>query len=610
MALQESNVTAFRSNGLDRCVVFLHGYSGSRDDTWDRFPGLLGSATPDWDIFTVGYATTLLPDVVGIWSADPDLPILAGLLRTQLVMRPLERYQSIALIAHSMGGLVVQKALVDDDALGKRVRHVILFGTPSGGLRKAGWVPFWKRQLQNMAEGSPFIDELRQAWKQRYGASSPFDFLVVAGASDQFVPPVSSLRPFDTRFQRVVPGDHVSIVKPANADAPSLSLVIATLGAGKAPARDPIADLRLAAERPSAKASELVQKVEARATEMSVKDVVDAALALDAAGKRAESIELLERYKEKDTDVKGSLGGRVKRVWLESERKEDGERALALYQDALNAATTPDQIYYLAINVAFMKFVFANERLTAQAMATLALQHASPPGDDLWKTATVAEAYLYLGRTAESLAEYRRLLTLNPEAWKHRSASAQAGRIAAKLGNRALVEELEAIFTPFSRRVNQIFVSYSHKDVEWLDRLKVMLAPYLHMGETELDLWDDKRLSAGEQWDVEIQQALSKAGVAVALVSADFLASGYIMNHELPPLVKAARDGGTRLLWVYVSAAGWEETPLRAFQATHDTKLPLDARSRPEQNEILKSVAQQIKQAALGATDRFKSLAT
>jgi pimeloyl-ACP methyl ester carboxylesterase len=610
MALQESNVTAFRSNGLDRCVVFLHGYSGSRDDTWDRFPGLLGSATPDWDIFTVGYATTLLPDVVGIWSADPDLPILAGLLRTQLVMRPLERYQSIALIAHSMGGLVVQKALVDDETLGNRVRHVILFGTPSGGLRKAGWVPFWKRQLQNMAEGSPFIDELRQAWKQRYGASSPFDFLVVAGASDQFVPPVSSLRPFDTRFQRVVPGDHVSIVKPANADAPSLSLVIATLGAGTAPARDPIADLRLAAERPSARASELVQKVEARATEMSVKDVVDAALALDAAGKRAESIELLERYKEKDTDVKGSLGGRVKRVWLESERKEDGERALALYQEALNAATTPDQIYYLAINVAFMKFVFANERLTAQAMATLALQHASPPGDDLWKTATVAEAYLYLGRTAESLAEYRRLLTLNPEAWKHRSASAQAGRIAAKLGNRALVEELEMIFTPFSRRVNQIFVSYSHKDVEWLDRLKVMLAPYLHMGETELDLWDDKRLSAGEQWDVEIQQALSKAGVAVALVSADFLASGYIMNHELPPLVKAARDGGTRLLWVYVSAAGWEETPLRAFQATHDTKLPLDARSRPEQNEILKSVAQQIKQAALGATDRFKSLAT
>jgi hypothetical protein len=215
---------------------------------------------------------------------------------------------------------------------------------------------------------------------------------------------------------------------------------------------------------------------------------------------------------------------------------------------------------------------------------------------------------LYLGKIDESLAEYRRLLTLNPEEWKHRSASLQASRIAAKLGNPALVEELEAIFTPAARRVNQIFVSYSHKDVEWLDRLKDMLAPYLHMGETELDLWDDKRLNAGDRWDVEVQQALSKAGVAVALVSANFLASSYVMKHELPPLVKAAREGGTRLLWVYVSSALWEETPLRTFQATHDTKLPLDARSLPEQNEILKSVAQQIKQAALGATNRFKSL--
>lgn len=607
MALQESNVTAFRSNGLDRCVVFLHGYSGSRDDTWDRFPGLLGSATADWDIYTVGYATTLQPDIVGIWSADPDLPILASLLRTQLGMKPLQQYQSIALIAHSMGGLVVQKALVDDEELGKRVRHVILFGTPSGGLRKAGWVPFWKRQLQNMAEGSEFIAELRQAWKQRYAVGSPFDFLVVAGASDQFVPPVSSLNPFDARFQRVVPGDHISIVKPANADAPSLSLVIATLGAGKAPARDSVAELRLAAEQPSAKVSELVKAVEDKAVEMSVKDVVDSALALDAAGKRKESIELLERHKEKDTDVKGSLGGRVKRMWLESQRKEDGERALALYQEALNAAKTPEQIYYLAINVAFMKFVFANEPITAQAMATLALQHASPPGNDVWRTATVAEAYLYLGRIPESLAEYRRLLTLNPDEWKHRSASAQAGRIAAKLGNVALVEELEGIFTPAARHVNKIFVSYSRKDAEWLERLKEMLAPYLHMGETELDLWDDTRLRAGEQWDVEIKRALSQAGVVVALVSAGFLASTYVMKDELPAIVRAASDKQIQLLWVYVSSAAWKETPLKEFQATHDAKRPLALLSRPEQDEVLLSVAEQIKHATLRATRQFTS---
>jgi pimeloyl-ACP methyl ester carboxylesterase len=50
-------------------------------------------------------------------------------------MTPLDRYESLALIAHRMGGLVAQQALLDDPLLVGRVRHRILFGTPSGGLR-------------------------------------------------------------------------------------------------------------------------------------------------------------------------------------------------------------------------------------------------------------------------------------------------------------------------------------------------------------------------------------------------------------------------------------------------------------------------------------------
>jgi pimeloyl-ACP methyl ester carboxylesterase len=583
MALQESNVTAVRDDGRASAVVFVHGFSGERDDTWDRFPGLVGSATPDWDIFTVGYATTLLPDVVGIWSADPDLPILASMLRTQLGTPPFSQYQSLALIAHSMGGLVVQKALVDDATLGQRVRHVILFGTPSNGLRKAGWAPFWKRQLQNMAQGSSFIADLRREWTRLY-SPPPFNFLTVAGASDQFVPPDSSLGPFDTRVQRVVPGDHVSIVKPSNADAPSLALLVATLQAGAAPAPDPVSQLRLAAERPSAKVVELVQHVETTSDWMSVKSIVDVALALDRAGRRDESVAFLERYKDQDSDIKGVLAGRMKRLWFDTEKPTYAERALALYEEALRGATTADHISYLAINVAFMKLVFVNDPVAARAMATIALEHASSVQDEVWRTATIAEAHLYHERVEQALAEYRRLLTLQTEPWKHHSASLQASRVATKLGRHELVEALE--------------------------RLKVMMAPYLHAAESELDLWDDTRLSAGQQWDAEIERALAKAGVAVALVSPDFLGSTYVMEKELPAIIKAAKGGGASLLWVYISDALWEETPLKEFQATHDTKMPLDARPRAEQNQILKSVAKQIKQAALGATERFKKLAS
>ena len=139
-----------------RAVVFLHGFSGNRDDTWDRLPGLLGTVVTDWHIYTLGYATTFRPDFLGVWSADPDLPILATMLTTQASIDPLRRYKSLAMVAHSMGGLVVQRALVDDPELADRTEKVVLFGTPSAGLRKASWLMLWKRQLRNMARGSEF----------------------------------------------------------------------------------------------------------------------------------------------------------------------------------------------------------------------------------------------------------------------------------------------------------------------------------------------------------------------------------------------------------------------------------------------------------------------
>jgi tetratricopeptide (TPR) repeat protein len=607
MSVQESNITTIRNESKDRAVVFLHGFTGSRDDTWDRFPGLLGTAMGNWDIFTVGNATTMLPDLVGIWSADPDLPILSTMLCTQLQVPPFRDYRSLALIGHSMGGLIVQKALVQDPQLAKRVRHVLLYGTPSGGLGKAKWIYFWKRQLKNMAVGSGFITDLRAKWKSLYGAQSPFKLLVIAGANDQFVPPASSLEPFDTQLQRVVVGDHLSIVKPNDSSSPSLALAAATLSTGTTPAPDTASELRLASERPTARTPELVQRLEAAPDKVTSKVIVDAALALERVGKRPEAMALLARYEEKDTDIRGTLAGRYKRIWLETDEKEYAERSLARYEQALKATKDPEQIYYHAINVAFMKFVYSDDLVAAQSMATLALKHASPSGNDVWKTATVAEGHLYFGRIEESLKEYRRLLTLGAETWKLQSASLQAGRIAAKLNDRALAEKLETIFTPGAKKVNRIFVSYSHKDKDWVDRLRMMIAPYLRGAESELDLWDDSRLQAGQQWDAEIHSALEHAGVGVALVSSSFLGSPYVMENELPVIVKAADEGGLRLLWVYLSAAAWEETPLKRFQATHDTKKPLNVLPGPEQDEVLKSVARQIKEAALGATGRFKN---
>ena len=431
----------------ERAVVFLHGFSGNRDDTWDRLPGLLGAVVADWHIYTLGYATTFRPDFLGVWSADPDIPTLATMLKTQASLDPLRRYRSLAVVAHSMGGLVVQRALVDDPGLANRADKVILFGTPSAGLRKASWLVFWKRQLKNMAIGSEFITTLRKDWAARFEPEPGFGLMVIAGEQDQFVPPKSSLGPFPRRFHYVVPGNHLSMVRPADTDSASVRLLMSALS--DTPMADEIsARLALAAEMPDVTASELI---ESRGDGMSQQDVVRAALALEQNERRDEAMAILQRYQALGTDVQGTLAGRIKRMWLENEDLGFAQHALTLYQGALDEARkTGDvsQIYYHAVNVAFLEFVAFDRVDRAQEMAQLAFKNASLATENAWSVATQAEANLYLANRDVAVDLYRRMLEFEAEPWEFASTALQAAQIASKLKDSELADRLEEIFTP------------------------------------------------------------------------------------------------------------------------------------------------------------------
>jgi tetratricopeptide (TPR) repeat protein len=538
-----------------------------------------------------------------VWSADPELPIVATMFRTELSMTPLDRYESLALIAHSMGGLVAQQALLDDPLLVGRVRHLILFGTPSGGLRKASWVKMWKRQLRNMAQEGEFVTNLRRTWASSFADPAPFNLMTIAGSKDQFVPPESSLEPFARRLRYVVPGDHLSMVKPDKPEAESVRLVVSTLTRDQRQPPPESPTLRMAAEQPSTNVAPLIQQ---RGDTLTEPEVVEAALAYERSGKRAKAIALLERYQSLGTDVQGTLAGRIKRLWIEDEGDHYAQRALDLYQHALRQAEANHdhkQIYYHAINVAFLRFVAFGQRDAARDMAELALRHCTLSSEDVWSVATRAEAHLYKDDRKTALRLYGKVPLMLPEPWQLASTSLQAGRVALKLDDPALADELEQIFTPTARRPNKIFISYSRRDQPWVDRLRTMLQPYLREAEADLTLWIDRDgIEPGDAWFDEIQRALSDAGVAVALVSADFLASEFVTTHELPKMIEAAKQGDLRLLWVHVSFAAYEATPLIEFQAAYDVSTPLDSLPAPMQQKALKEIAIKIKEATLGAT--------
>lgn len=135
---------------------------------------------------------------------------------------------------------------------------------------------------------------------------------------------------------------------------------------------------------------------------------------------------------------------------------------------------------------------------------------------------------------------------------------------------------------------NKIFVSYSHKDARLFDEFKTMMAPAIQNG--VVDLWDDKKIPIGSKWEEEIEKALASARIAVLLVSQNFLASHFITQNELPPLLRAASDEGVTIFWIYLSSCLYEQTEIRTYQAAHNVSRPLDRLSKPERQAVLSEV--------------------
>jgi hypothetical protein len=145
----------------------------------------------------------------------------------------------------------------------------------------------------------------------------------------------------------------------------------------------------------------------------------------------------------------------------------------------------------------------------------------------------------------------------------------------------------------------RVFISYSHADKAWLERLKRHLKPVVREG--RLDYWDDTHIRPGDDWKQEIRTALDTAQVAVLLISADFFVSDFVNENELPPLLTAAEAKGVRILPVILTASRFARNPnLARFQAVNQPDRPLAEMPEAEQERMLDHLAQTIESLLRG----------
>jgi tetratricopeptide (TPR) repeat protein len=119
------------------------------------------------------------------------------------------------------------------------------------------------------------------------------------------------------------------------------------------------------------------------------------------------------------------------------------------------------------------------------------------------------------------------------------------------------------------------------------------MAPLLQT--CDLDLWDDRRIGAGEDWFAKIQEALNAASLAILLVSPYFLASKFITEVEVPRLLERRFEEGLRFFPILVRNCNFELYAWLSRMQLRPQKLQaLALKSDPEIDEALTEIVKEM----------------
>lgn len=119
------------------------------------------------------------------------------------------------------------------------------------------------------------------------------------------------------------------------------------------------------------------------------------------------------------------------------------------------------------------------------------------------------------------------------------------------------------------------FISYSHKDDNYLERLKVHLAQMKRDG--LINEWTDEAINAGSSLNNVISDALDSSELFLALLSPDYIASNYCYNKEFETAQGMQDEGKLIIVPIIVEPCDWKQTPFGNLKA-----LPKDGKAVSE----------------------------
>ena len=116
--------------------------------------------------------------------------------------------------------------------------------------------------------------------------------------------------------------------------------------------------------------------------------------------------------------------------------------------------------------------------------------------------------------------------------------------------------------------------------------------------EKKVEWWADTKIKPGTPWREDIKMAIDTAKIAVLLISADFFASDFIAEYELPPILRAAEKEGLKILSVILGPSRFiNDKSLSEIQSINNPRRPLKALRPVEREQIWAELMRHIETA-------------
>jgi hypothetical protein len=154
----------------------------------------------------------------------------------------------------------------------------------------------------------------------------------------------------------------------------------------------------------------------------------------------------------------------------------------------------------------------------------------------------------------------------------------------------------------------RLFISYSHKDRDWCDRLHAHLVGISK--EVVSSIWFDERISPGDEWSPDIVTNLDQADIVLFLVSSNFVESEFCQMEVARALELKARSKCT-IIPVILRHYNLTGSGYSHLQFSPHGASPIDSDAWPDKDLAFKTVSEEVEATArklLGGAPKQRAL--